>query len=120
MSVLIILYTFEIVEKMEVSKNITTNKQHFDVVISGGGLSGSLMALSLLPLKTHEGKPLSIAIIEAVNAKHTASWVWNHCTHSGGEQRLSRPAQRPRRPRFALEKALREPQECQAWKARLG
>lgn len=69
MSVLIILYISEIVEKMEVSENITTNKQHFDVVISGGGLSGSLMALSLLPLKTHEGKPLSIAIIEAVNAK---------------------------------------------------
>jgi len=53
---------------MEASETQTTQKQHFDVVISGGGLSGSLMALSLLPLKNNQGKPLSIAIIEAVNA----------------------------------------------------
>ncbi|WP_281559940.1 2-octaprenyl-6-methoxyphenyl hydroxylase [Thalassomonas sp. RHCl1] len=38
---------------------------HFDVVISGGGLSGALMALSLAPLKQANGRPLSIAIVEA-------------------------------------------------------
>ncbi len=37
----------------------------FDVVISGGGLSGCLMALSLVDLKHADGTPLSIAIIEA-------------------------------------------------------
>jgi len=39
-------------------------KQHYDVIISGGGLSGALMALSLAPLKHKNGTPLSIAIIE--------------------------------------------------------
>ena len=38
---------------------------NFDVVIAGGGLSGSLMALSLARLKKKDGQPLSIAIIEA-------------------------------------------------------
>jgi 2-octaprenyl-6-methoxyphenol hydroxylase len=37
----------------------------FDVVISGGGLSGCLMALSLAGLKHADGRPLSIAIVEA-------------------------------------------------------
>ncbi|MGB1262346.1 MAG: 2-octaprenyl-6-methoxyphenyl hydroxylase [Cognaticolwellia sp.] len=39
--------------------------QHFDVIISGGGLSGALMALSLSDLVNHQQKPLNIAIIEA-------------------------------------------------------
>ncbi|WP_440874315.1 2-octaprenyl-6-methoxyphenyl hydroxylase [Thalassotalea sp. PLHSN55] len=39
--------------------------QHFDIVISGGGLSGALTALSLADLKDNNGKALSIAIIEA-------------------------------------------------------
>ena len=43
--------------------NIT--KHDFDIVISGGGLSGALMALSLLNLTEHHAKPLSIAIVEA-------------------------------------------------------
>ncbi|TYK65170.1 2-octaprenyl-6-methoxyphenyl hydroxylase [Colwellia echini] len=45
----------------------TTNNthQHFDVIISGGGLSGSLMALSLSQLTKKDGSLLSIAIIEA-------------------------------------------------------
>lgn len=50
---------------MEISEKTKKNKQHFDVVISGGGLSGSLMALSLLSLKKTDGNPLSIAIVEA-------------------------------------------------------
>jgi len=38
---------------------------HFDVVISGGGLSGTLMALSLSALVDHQQMPLKIAIVEA-------------------------------------------------------
>ena len=41
------------------------NTDTFDVVISGGGLSGCLMALSLADLTHADGTPLSIAIIEA-------------------------------------------------------
>jgi 2-octaprenyl-6-methoxyphenol hydroxylase len=40
-------------------------RQHFDVVISGGGLSGALMALSLADLKQIDGSLLSIAIVES-------------------------------------------------------
>lgn len=43
---------------------INSNKP-FDVIISGGGLSGSLMALSLADLTKADGSLLSIAIIEA-------------------------------------------------------
>jgi len=39
--------------------------KQFDIVISGGGLSGALMALSLIDCKKRNGQPLSIAIIEA-------------------------------------------------------
>ncbi len=39
--------------------------EHFDIVISGGGLSGALMALSLAELRSNQGKPLAIAIVEA-------------------------------------------------------
>jgi 2-octaprenyl-6-methoxyphenol hydroxylase len=45
------------------------NEQFFDVVISGGGLSGSLMALSLALFKKSDGEPLSIAVVEAVDKK---------------------------------------------------
>ena len=38
---------------------------HFDVIISGGGLSGALMALSLSALLDHQQAPLKIAIVEA-------------------------------------------------------
>ena len=42
------------------------NKRNtFDIIISGGGLSGSLMALSLADLKKADGSLLSIAIVEA-------------------------------------------------------
>ena len=45
---------------------VTANTaKHFDVVISGGGLSGALMALSLSTLVTSQQKALKIAIIEA-------------------------------------------------------
>ncbi|WP_245807550.1 2-octaprenyl-6-methoxyphenyl hydroxylase [Cognaticolwellia beringensis] len=47
------------------SNNIPDTAKHFDVIISGGGLSGSLMALSLSALRDHNQKPLKIAIIEA-------------------------------------------------------
>ncbi|WP_157443015.1 2-octaprenyl-6-methoxyphenyl hydroxylase [Colwellia piezophila] len=43
-----------------------TTNQHFDVIISGGGLSGSLMALSLSKLTKADGCLLSIAIIETL------------------------------------------------------
>ena len=39
--------------------------KQFDIVISGGGLSGALMALSLIDCKNENGQPLSIAIVEA-------------------------------------------------------
>jgi len=45
--------------------NINFNKcQNFDLVISGGGLAGSLMALSLANLVKANGEVFSIAIIE--------------------------------------------------------
>jgi 2-octaprenyl-6-methoxyphenol hydroxylase len=51
---------------MNAMENFTqNNKQHFDVIISGGGLSGSLMALSLSKLTKNDGSLLSIAIVEA-------------------------------------------------------
>jgi 2-octaprenyl-6-methoxyphenol hydroxylase len=51
--------------KCENNASEGSNIQHFDVIISGGGLSGALMALSLAPLKHNDGQPLTIAIIEA-------------------------------------------------------
>jgi len=46
-------------------------KQHFDVIISGGGLSGSLMALSLSQLTKQDGSGLVIAIVEALPFQQT-------------------------------------------------
>jgi 2-octaprenyl-6-methoxyphenol hydroxylase len=54
------------------TNNMPDSSQHFDVIISGGGLSGSLMALSLSGLRDHNQQPLKIAIIEA-NAVLTES-----------------------------------------------
>ena len=48
------------------------NEQHFDVIISGGGLSGSLMALSLSKLSKADGSLLTIAIVEAQPFKQTS------------------------------------------------
>lgn len=45
--------------------NNSNNKKTFDIIISGGGLSGSLMALSLANLTKADGSLLSIAIVEA-------------------------------------------------------
>jgi len=42
----------------------------FDVVISGGGLAGSLMALSLANLTKADGSLLSIAIVESTTPKN--------------------------------------------------
>ncbi|MFB0981545.1 MAG: 2-octaprenyl-6-methoxyphenyl hydroxylase [Alteromonadaceae bacterium] len=39
--------------------------KQFDIIISGGGLSGALMALSLIDCKNEKGQPLSIGIVEA-------------------------------------------------------
>ncbi len=52
------------------------NKEYFDVVISGGGLSGCLMALSLADLKSVDGKKLTIAIVESneINQGRSASF----------------------------------------------
>lgn len=52
-----------------------TTKNTFDVIISGGGLSGSLMALSLAKLRKNDGSALSIAIIEAMNEEVADSSV---------------------------------------------
>ncbi len=52
---------------MTAEKNSSSLKSpYFDVIISGGGLSGSLMALSLVDLKKSDGSLLSIAIVEAI------------------------------------------------------
>jgi len=52
---------------MTMDKNTPFLKtQYFDIIISGGGLSGSLMALSLADLKKADGSLLSIAIVEAI------------------------------------------------------
>ncbi|WP_206484074.1 2-octaprenyl-6-methoxyphenyl hydroxylase [Thalassotalea sp. G2M2-11] len=48
---------------------MSDTKQHFDVVIAGGGLSGVLSAISLAPLTKQDGSKLSIAIVEN-NALH--------------------------------------------------
>ena len=52
----------------KLSSNMSKNIKSFDVIISGGGLSGSLMALSLADLTKADGSLLSIAIIEASQA----------------------------------------------------
>ena len=57
-------------------KSETSIKQ-FDVIISGGGLSGVLTALSLLPLKHSSGNNLSIAIIEANSAMKQPDTVFD-------------------------------------------
>ncbi len=46
-------------------------KKEFDVIISGGGLSGSLMALSLSGLCKADGSLLSIAIVETLDYQQT-------------------------------------------------
>ncbi len=53
------------------------SSQQFDVVISGGGLSGSLMALSLSSLTHTNGKPLTIAIIETTAIKQALSLTYD-------------------------------------------
>ena len=45
------------------------NLQQFDIVISGGGLSGCLMALSLAHLTHKDGSALRLAIIETTEIK---------------------------------------------------
>ncbi len=50
--------------KQNLTSQSKPQEQHFDIVISGGGLSGCLMALSLCDLKNTEDQPLTIAIIE--------------------------------------------------------
>ena len=49
------------------------NKKFFDIIISGGGLSGCLMALSLADLTKAEGNLLSIAVVEANNIDASTS-----------------------------------------------
>lgn len=46
---------------------------HFDIIIAGGGLSGTLAALSLSQIKKSDGEPLSIAIVEATKATKPSS-----------------------------------------------
>jgi len=58
---------------------MTNNNNKFDVVISGGGLSGSLLALSLSTLTKTDGSLLSIAIIEkAIPEKISAETISTH------------------------------------------
>jgi len=65
-------------EKLNNSKDTIAQSQYFDVVISGGGLSGSLMALSLLSVKSPRDKPLSIAIIESANKNEADNSASDH------------------------------------------
>jgi 2-octaprenyl-6-methoxyphenol hydroxylase len=51
--------------------------KHFDIVISGGGLSGCLTALSLAALKHYDGSPLSIAIIESTHIKQSTKQTFD-------------------------------------------
>ena len=56
----------------KIKQNFKQNtSQQFDVIISGGGLSGSLMALSLSRLTKTDGCLLSISIVEALPFKQT-------------------------------------------------
>jgi 2-octaprenyl-6-methoxyphenol hydroxylase len=52
---------------------MSNNKKSFDIIISGGGLSGCLMALSLADLTKADGSLLSIAIVEANMAEANTS-----------------------------------------------
>ena len=65
-------------EKLNNSKDTIAQYQHFDVVISGGGLSGSLMALSLLLIETSRDKPLSIAIVESADTNEANNSASDH------------------------------------------
>lgn len=57
----------------KIKQNFKQNtSQQFDVIISGGGLSGSLMALSLSQLTKVDGNLLSIAIVETLPFKETS------------------------------------------------
>ena len=60
---------------IEHSKSVNNIEQAntFDIVISGGGLSGCLMALSLCHLRNAKGEKLSIAIVEANKAEQGQS-----------------------------------------------
>jgi 2-octaprenyl-6-methoxyphenol hydroxylase len=55
---------------------MSNKTKSFDIVISGGGLSGCLMALSLADLTKADGSLLSIAIVEANTAE--ASMLEQH------------------------------------------
>ena len=50
--------------EQQTKQTLNTTRQDFDIVISGGGLSGCLTALSLCDFKNTNGALLSIAIIE--------------------------------------------------------
>jgi 2-octaprenyl-6-methoxyphenol hydroxylase len=54
-----------------VDKANNFNNNQFDIIIAGGGLSGTLSALGLASLKKDDGTPFSIAIIEANNIHQT-------------------------------------------------
>jgi 2-octaprenyl-6-methoxyphenol hydroxylase len=65
---------------------MSNNKKSFDIVISGGGLSGCLMALSLADLTKANGSLLSIAIVEA-NTAETSTLE----THKAAQQKNISP-----------------------------
>jgi len=56
------------------------NKKPFDIIISGGGLSGCLMALSAAVLTKTDGSLLSIAIVEATDVNTQNVDTKNQCS----------------------------------------
>ncbi|NQY63285.1 MAG: 2-octaprenyl-6-methoxyphenyl hydroxylase [Alteromonadaceae bacterium] len=62
---------------MKNENTVNSDEHFFDVVISGGGLSGTLMALSLVDLTKADGSALTIAIIEASPVLKNASLTYD-------------------------------------------
>ncbi|MBL4764763.1 MAG: 2-octaprenyl-6-methoxyphenyl hydroxylase [Colwellia sp.] len=70
---------------------MSNNKKNFDIIISGGGLSGSLMALSLADLTKADGCLLSIAIIETNEPEANKSEASTEAEHKAAPHHNTPP-----------------------------